>query len=74
MMADVSRIISAACARRGACSHAFGSACFIRRQTDAQLEAAHAQIIASRAEEMAAKASIATAARRLQLVTPIGTK
>jgi hypothetical protein len=34
---------------------------FIRRQTEAQLEAAHATIIAARADEMAAKASIATA-------------
>ena len=33
----------------------------IRRQTEAQLEAARAQIVAARAEEMAAKASIATA-------------
>ena len=34
---------------------------FIRRQTEAQLEAACTSIIAARAEEMAAKASIATA-------------
>jgi len=42
-------------------THLAAHAEFIRRQTEAQLEAAHATIIASRAEEMAAKASIATA-------------
>jgi hypothetical protein len=42
-------------------SHLAAHAEFIRRQTDAQLEAARAQIVAARAEEMAAKASIATA-------------
>ena len=42
-------------------THLVAHAEFIRRQTEAQLEAAHAAIIAARAEEMAAKASIATA-------------
>jgi hypothetical protein len=42
-------------------AHLAAHAEFIRRQTEAQLEAAHATIIAARAEEMAAKASIATA-------------
>ena len=42
-------------------AHLAAHAEFIRRQTEAQLEAAHAQIIVARAEEMAAKASIATA-------------
>jgi hypothetical protein len=42
-------------------THLAAHAEFIRRQTEAQLEAAHATIIAARAEEMAAKASIATA-------------
>ena len=42
-------------------AHLAAHAEFIRRQTEAQLEAAHAQIVAARAEEMAAKASIATA-------------
>jgi hypothetical protein len=42
-------------------AHLAAQAEFIRRQTEAQLEAAHATIIAARAEEMAAKASIATA-------------
>jgi hypothetical protein len=42
-------------------AHLAAHAELIRRQTEAQLEAAHAQIIAARAEEIAAKASIATA-------------
>jgi hypothetical protein len=42
-------------------AHLAAHAEFIRRQTEAQLEAAHATIIAARADEMAAKASIATA-------------
>lgn len=42
-------------------AHLAAHAEFIRRQTEAQLEAAHAQIVAAQAEEMAAKASIATA-------------
>ena len=42
-------------------AHLAAHAEFIRRQTEAQLEAAHAQIVAARAEEMAVKASIATA-------------
>jgi hypothetical protein len=42
-------------------AHLAAHAEFIGRQTEAQLEAAHAQIVSARAEEMAAKASIATA-------------
>ena len=42
-------------------AHLAAHAEFIRRQTEAQLEAAHAQVVAARAEEMAAKANIATA-------------
>ena len=42
-------------------AHLAAHAEFIRGQTEAQLEAAHATIIAARADEMAAKASIATA-------------
>jgi nitroreductase len=42
-------------------AHLAAHAEFIRRQTEAQLGAAHAQIVAAQAEEMAAKASIATA-------------
>ena len=42
-------------------AHLAAHAEFIRPQTDAQLDAEHAQIVAARAEEMAAKACIATA-------------
>jgi hypothetical protein len=42
-------------------AHLAAHAEFIRRQTEAQLEAAQAQVIAAHAEERAAKASIETA-------------
>jgi hypothetical protein len=42
-------------------AHLAAHAEFIRPQTGAQLDAEHAQTVAARAEEMAAKASIATA-------------
>jgi hypothetical protein len=42
-------------------AHLAAHAELIRRHSEAQLEAAHVTIIAARAEEMAAKVSIATA-------------